>query len=109
SAFAGLLPQVLINLGDSLGLGIPDSFDHLLIEEIGILVIARRRFRLQSVAQVAARDKGYASARGSGGAVDARAEAQMVFVGEEAVAQGDDWPAPAVRLQEIERPGRPTI
>src|SRR5438128_1752243 len=72
-------------------------------------IVAGRRVAFQAMAQIATRDKCHGPAYGINGLLDASAKANVLFIGQEAVAERDDAPLPAIMLQKIERHGGAVI
>ena len=109
AAFAREPSKVSVNLRDARGLALSESFDDLFVEASCFGVEARGRTRLESMTQVAARDKGRRASKLLYGARDADAEAYVVFVGKKTVAERDAAPAPTVAHEEVERHGGAVI
>ena len=72
-------------------------------------IVPGRSAALQTMTEIATGNEGHGASDLLDRPLDALAEAQVVFIGKEAVAERNDAPMPTVALQEVERYRRAVI
>src|SRR5437660_11897841 len=97
------MTQFLIDTYDPIGRVTANRIDDFFIEQMRVGIVTGRSVALQTMTEIAAGNEGHGASHFLDRLPDALAEAEVIFIGKEAVAERDDAPMPTIVSQAIER------